>query len=380
MDSLKDKFISAIRENPSLLQYKWAELERRFKIPATGRPGDRARKWWRAYEKSLETAFVFSGPAFEPAVTGVPVDEPTPNGLKVKSVWEVQGKNGEVKVLKSYTAESIATQEFRETLIKDLQEFSPKVELKHDTSSREGHMLEIAIPDFHIGRIGIEQAREQFLAALQHLLTEAVYRYNVTRIVFPVGNDWLNTDNLDYATTRGTKQFDVSPWYETFRYGWRILVEAINLASEIAPVDVIVVQGNHDKSKMFYIGDVLMAYFANDFNVSVDNSFNPFKFYRFGNSLIMYEHGELKPSDYPLILADERKKDWAETKFREVHLGHFHKEMTLDEYRGVKVRFLPSLSSESLWEKEKGYNHTKQAQALLWSPENGLRTTFYYSV
>jgi hypothetical protein len=379
MEVLKNQFLTAIQADPSLLRYKWAELEKMFNIPSTRRPGDRARKWWRNLENSGKRMLTSEDIYTPEDSLGIPIEEPTPSGLKVKSVWQVQGKGGEVKTLKSYEATGNPFEESKALLLKDLEAFSPKVKLSHVEPIKDGHMLEIAIPDFHIGRLSIEESRELFLSALSEILVEAAVRYPISKIVFPVGNDWLNTDTLDYTTTRGTKQFDVNPWYETFRYGWQILAEGILIAANLAPVDVIVVQGNHDKARMFYIGDVLAAYFRNNDNVTVDNTVSSFKFTRFGQTLIMYEHGELKPSDYPLILADERKEDWAQTKYREVHLGHFHKEMTLDEYRGVKVRHLPSLSSENLWEKERGYNHLRQAQGLLWNADRGLRTTFYYN-
>lgn len=389
MDELKSRFLSAIQANPELLTYKWAELEKRFGIPSTGRPGDRARKWWRNFEKRSVEYPGIAGTSFEIKVPehmfkegdslGVPISEDVPSGLRVKSVWQVQGKGGEVKTLKSYEASGGAFEDSKKLLIEDMEAYSPVIKKYIRETEPGSYMLEIAIPDFHIGRVDMEEARKLFLESVQEIIDEVTKIYRLEKIVFPVGNDWLNTDTLDYTTTRGTKQFDVAPWYETFRYGWQILTEGILVASITAPVDVIIVQGNHDKARMFYIGDVLSAYFKNNENVTVDNTISSFKFCRYGQSLIMYEHGELKPADYPLILADERKKDWAETKFREVHLGHFHKEMTLDEYRGVKVRHLPSLSSENLWEKERGYNHLRQAQGLVWHKEKGLRNIFYLS-
>lgn len=127
----------------------------------------------------------------------------------------------------------------------------------------------------------------------------------------------------------------------------------------------------HGNSKMFYVGDVVDAWFHNNDNVIVNNNMHPFKFHHYGNNLIMYEHGELKTQDYPLIMATEVPRLFAETKYREVHCGHFHKEM-LNEFRGVKVRYLPSIAPNSQWEKKSGYKHLRAAQGLVWHQRDGL--------
>ena len=375
MEELKKQFISALVESPELLNYKWAELERRFGIPPTGREGDRARKWWKSFEKSLNGFSKFEEEE-------VRVDE-KPVGLKVKSVWQVQGKGGEIKTLYSYQPQAIDNQEFRDKLVEDLSKFSPIV--KQETGYLEettvNNLLEIAIPDFHIGRLSHEEASKLFFSAINYFIaTVKSSNIVVDKIVFPVGNDWLNSDNLDYATTKGTPQFDVSPWYETFRYGWQALATAASMLSQVAPVSIVVVPGNHDRSRMFYIGDVLAAYFKNSEKVSVDNRIDTYKTYRFGQNLIMYHHGDkIGARNYALILADEAGKDWGETKFREVHVGHFHKEMILDEQRGVKVRHLPSLAKENQYERSEGYRHIAQAQALVWNFSRGLTNILHYT-
>lgn len=134
----------------------------------------------------------------------------------------------------------------------------------------------------------------------------------------------------------------------------------------------------HGNSRMFYMGDVISAYFFNSERVEVFNEVGTFHKFVFGNNMVMYDHGEVKPQDYPLIMATEYPEDFSKTKFREVHTGHLHKEM-INEYRGIKVRFLPSLAKESDWEKLQ-YKHIRQAQALVWHKEHGLIDILQYNV
>lgn len=365
MEELKEKFLSALERDPSLLNIKWAELEKMFGIPSTGRPGDRARKWYKRYDKCE-----------------APVEDccEIPSGMKVTSLWQVQGKGGQVKWMRSLKPASGPSQEDRDQLVQDLAKFSPKrLKTAFKAKSGDKFMLELALPDFHIGRRDIKEAEKVFMTALEDLLTEATTNYQIDQILFPVGNDWLNTDTLRYTTTKGTDQFDVAPWSETFRYGWQILASAIDRCAEIAPVHVTVVQGNHDKGRMFYIGDVLSAYFRNDKNVTVDNEDAPFRFYRYGEVLLMFDHGQLRSRNYPLIMADERKDDWAKSTYREVHVGHIHQERVLNEDRGVKVRYLPSMVHENDYERREGYRHMRVAQGLVWSRNTGLKSILHYN-
>ena len=85
----------------------------------------------------------------------------------------------------------------------------------------------------------------------------------------------------------------------------------------------------------------------------------------------MYTHGNNeKAADMPLIMATEEPLLFANAKFREVHCGHLHKEM-VNEYRGIKVRFIPSICPADLWHKKMGYEAQRAAQAYIWSYKNG---------
>jgi len=62
---------------------------------------------------------------------------------------------------------------------------------------------------------------------------------------------------------------------------------------------------------------------------------------------------------------------FATTEFREAHCGHYHKEQ-VNEYRGVKVRFLPSICALDEWHKKMGYGSLRAAQAFIWNHDEGL--------
>lgn len=293
-----------------------------------------------------------------------------PEGFIPTKVWE-GGKDGALKFsyapAPKHCAETIEEQ--REQLIEDLKAFSPKVE-EYPRPEEQGILYEISLPDMHFGKGPIEDTITNFKKAVYDLINR-VEHMNVERILLPLGNDILNSEGLQRSTTRGTPQFDSDDWRETFRACWTTCVEVILALSKTAPVDILLIQGNHDFERSFYLGDVIAAYFHNNENVNVNNSFETRKYYQWGVNLIGFDHGELKQDQYPLLMATEKPMAFAQTKHHEWHLGHWHKEM-MNEFRGIKVRFVPSMCPADYWHKKMGYAAKRKGQAYKWSKKYGM--------
>jgi hypothetical protein len=253
-----------------------------------------------------------------------------------------------------------------------LESYSPKVEADYKPV-QDAVVYEISLPDIHYGKYTgqtLDEAEEEYMQTVKELLNKA-NGLNIERILLPIGNDGLNSEGYSRATTKGTPQQDSAEWQETFVGYCSLMVRAINFLALSAPVDVVVIQGNHDYERMFYAGEFLRAFFLNDERVSIDNNFDSRKYYKYGVNLIMFTHGDKeKPAEMPLIMATEQPILFAETKFREVHCGHKHKEM-VNEYRGIKVRFIPSICANDAWHKMMGYEAKRTGQAHIWSKERG---------
>jgi hypothetical protein len=263
-------------------------------------------------------------------------------------------------------------------------------------SIEDKNLLEISIFDLHIGKLAwggetfenydVKIARKRFLDSIQKLVQRAS-GFNFERILFPVGNDFFNSDTMENTTTKGTQQDEDLRWQKTFRVGVRLLVDAINMLRETGvPVDVLVIPGNHDFERSFYMGSYLEAWFKNDAAVNINNHASPRKYYRYGNTLLGLTHGsEEKEASLPLLMATdvESKPMWSDTKFHEWHLGHIHRKRTvkyeinksrpLNEDLGVTVRYLSSLTGTEEWHHKKGFvGSTKAADGFVWNHEFGL--------
>jgi hypothetical protein len=284
-------------------------------------------------------------------------------------------------------------------IIKELKEYSPKIQKinynKQDTK-RKPCLLEINIFDLHFGKLAwneetgvnydIKIAREVFFTCLFQLLEQSK-NYNIEKILFPVGNDFFNVDNKLNTTSAGTPQDEDTRWKKTFKLGRQLIIDAIEHLRQIAPVDVLIVPGNHDVERIFYLGDALECFYHKCDDVKIDNGAKVRKYYRYGKCLIGYTHGrDEKIYELPHIMASEEPILWANTKYREWHLGEIHhkkeiKWISTEEFKGVTVRFMRSLAGTDAWHYSKGYISALRAgEGFIWDKENGLICQFTASI
>lgn len=316
---------------------------------------------------------------------------------KISNYWSKLKSNGKFTssvfaTLKRLDSD-LASQ--KDILLKELKGNSPKCQFIY-SNNRDGNLAyEINIPDVHFGKMSwneesgedydLKIAEQRYKDAISELLSNVSHK-SIERFIFPIGNDMINIDNRRNETFAGTPQDSDSRFFKIVKTVKRILIQAIDALSTIAPVDVVVISGNHDTETMFMIGEMLDAYYHNNEKVNIDNSPKQRKYYKYGVTGFQYTHGnEEKHHELGLIFATEEPQLWASTKFRICKLGHFHKNkkteyVSVDEHQGFQVQILPSLSGSDAWHKSKGYMSKKQAKGFLYHKEKGQIGEFTYSV
>ena len=302
------------------------------------------------------------------------------NGISQSDVASVkfwQTVSGQQRFSVVTKGESMSVESIKQEIEEFAAVYSPKVEQKDHLkgwSTLNPIAYEISLPDIHYGKLhdlSLTQVEDQYMMVVQELVKKAS-GLDIERFVLPIGNDGMNSEGMRRTTTKGTPQEESAGWKDTFRGYWQLMTTAVDYLKEKAPVDIIVVSGNHDYERMFYAGDVLAGWYRNDANVTVDNTYSSRKYYEYGQNMLMFTHGDKeKPADMPLIMATENPEMFARTSHREVHCGHLHKEM-VNEYRGIKVRFVPSICPNDEWHKQMGYEAKRTGQAYIWNKFKGL--------
>lgn len=291
------------------------------------------------------------------------------------------------------------TQEIRyykiiDDLREDIKNYSFNfVPIKYNLKNT-GVLFEIAMPDIHLGRMTWheESGEDSDLKSQVARVEETIIgllgyakKFGVDRILLPIGNDFFNSDTILGTTTRGTPQQEDTRWQKTFRTGRQLAVRMIDWCRSVAPVDVLIVSGNHDETRTFYLGDALEAWYHHIPEVKIDNRACKRKYYSYGKILLGFSHGNNeKVRDLGQIMAVEEPERWASSNYREWHLGDKHHKIDIQHFTlevpGVTIRTLRSLSVPDAWSYNKGYiGNQSAAEAFMWDENKGLLAQFNYA-
>jgi len=304
------------------------------------------------------------------------------------NIWNVYSKQDGIQVLYSSKItvkpriNSISMQEIKEHFEQFNINYQSPVHIptKYDVN---GKMLELNIADLHLGKLAwvgdagesydYKIAKERFFYIINDVLTRTSH-YKFNKILFIWSNDFFHYDSTNITTTAGTRQDSDLRWQKLYKVGIEMLIEAIDLLSQHAPVETFYIGSNHDKMTSFYAINELYAWFRHNENIKINIEAQARKYVEFGNSLIGFTHGDSeKKNRIGKLMPIEAREAWGRTLYHEVHAAHFHSEQVVKEENGIIVRYISSPTSTDNWHYENGYvGAVKKAQSFIWDKECGL--------
>lgn len=245
--------------------------------------------------------------------------------------------------------------------------------------------IEISISDFHLAKKHIDGDNDPGSRALryfniaQSLIMKVRANYNIDTVILPISNDFFHTDNYQHQTTNGTPQDTIIDYAEEYELGFAVLVDTINMLRQNAnDVKVILVQGNHDRTKSFYLAHALDVYFKDQLDVDFDRAHTTIKGLTVGNTFIGWHHGNCKLDDLPLLFATHKdfSYQFGDANYREIHTGDKHHYMA-KEVKGVRIQQMPSLSGTDRWHLDNNFVHSvRAALALVYDRKLGKIAEF----
>ena len=258
---------------------------------------------------------------------------------------------------------------------------SKPIDLHSNKSTIERYLL-INIADLHLNKYSkdynIQIAMNRYNGALEHFINNT----NAENCILVIGEDFFNIDNITKTTTKGTPQDTEVDVYKMFEIGLTFSINVINyLSYNFNSVNVILVQGNHDKLLSYMLMKAIeQVEFTKD-NVYFDSSVSPRKYITIGDSLIGLGHLDNEnKKQKPFLMQNEVKEKYGKSKYNYFISGHFHN-YSVEEVGGIQYIRLPSLSGIDNWHDEQGFVcSTKGAIAFEFIKYGGMVKKIIYNI
>jgi hypothetical protein len=258
------------------------------------------------------------------------------------------------------------------------------------------NLLAMHLSDMHFGKrcwapesgnnYDLPIAEKTFQKGFDDLLNKSLrYAGGVDEIWFPMGNDFFHVNDWQSRTVNETRVESTDDRFpKVFAAGTESIVNAVKRLSEIAPVKVIWVPGNHDFHTSWHLGFLLTYAFRDVTHVKVDMSLRARKYHRYGVTVCGFCHGEkVKENKLSQLMNSEARHLLdSSVKFREWLLGHLHLSRetefrTEDSLPNLTIKRVPSLCGTDGWHDQMGFVDTyKMAEAHLYSKTDGPEARF----
>lgn len=304
------------------------------------------------------------------------------------NLWQVYSKEDKIQTLYSSKIVVKPRTEYCWN-VEDIQKlfdglktnYQNKINVLPQHYSDNGNMLVVPIADFHYNLIAdkfstgndynTEIAKECYYNTLNDIINR-IQNKKFEKVLFVVGNDFINADNINGSTTKGTPQDNNTLWFSAIKEATQLVINGVDILANIAPVDVVYVPSNHDLHSMFGIMQTVQAWYRNDKNVTVDGSPLFRKYYRFGNTLLNFAH-DMKVKDALELVTSEAKQHWSDCTHIISMLAHLHQDMEYAKQGYLEVRRLPTISGWSRWSNNSGYIQSERKnQTFIINKDKGI--------
>lgn len=229
------------------------------------------------------------------------------------------------------------------------------------------------------GDYDIDIAAKRVGASSLELLAKCE-QYRPERILVAFLGDLFHADNPGLTTTGGTPLAGSTDGrlQKMIEVGADTLLSIPEAAAAIAPVDGVVVNGNHDETLSWAFQRIMFERFRKDARVDVSRGYTGRQYVTYGRNLLGLAHGHKAKKKLPQLMAIERPDDWSRCPYREWHTGHLHHQAAemvrpIETLDGVVVRTAPSLSTPDDYHATNGWVGQREAmEAFIYDAAGGL--------
>jgi hypothetical protein len=267
----------------------------------------------------------------------------------------------------------------------------PETEKLHAPSdSRETAVAVVPTFDVHFGKQGLmgpdgsyydKETAQKRLMRITEDLVDDLTRYNIEKIILAFGSDFFHVDTDKGTTTQGTPQdLDGLP-QDIFVDGCDLMERHIETLRRVAPIEGIVIPGNHDR----VLSVALMKYFEALYRYAEDISINgdtiERQYLKYGQTLMGFDHGDgIRDNDILSLVMSEARELVSQTEETIFFTGHLHHEISKD-LNGAMAYQLGSISGDDRWHTRNAHvGARKQMSSFIIRKQRGMHARLNYPV
>lgn len=252
-----------------------------------------------------------------------------------------------------------------QTIVNIFNENIKPIKVSNQKSGKDN--LVVPLYDLHMGIMTFDLYREQ-IRQIKEVMSRG---YN--RIVFEQGGDLLHSDKINSSQTVKGTELDEVDMVQAIKDAKAMFDELMICALvNSKQVDVYAIGGNHDFDLSYMFMDALADRFP---DVTVHNTNKYRQTYQIDKVGIMLAHGDRFMKKLPMLFATEEPVIWSTSEYREIHYGHWHKEITNDDY-GVVTRQLGTPKLNDPYEKSNGFTMATHKLQLFEYGIDRLKATY----
>ena len=306
------------------------------------------------------------------------------------SVWEQGDKNKYAVKFRLKPRTDLATSDYIKAFVAAIERDIKPLEVESSEPNLElnpDRLMEFCPVELHMGKLSHrnETGEDYDLSiskrAFRSIIDRTVKKQREEkcgRCLVVIGSDFFNSES-DNMTTGKTPQQNDTRYKKLFEEGIALYTEALlTFKKEFNEVDVILCSGNHARAMEYFLYVSLSLYFRNDDVINFKRDYKDTQAYRFGNCAIFYNHGDANLARTIKSIPAEFYEIWGKTIYRELHLGHLHKEVTVDDDSGMITRRIGSPCATDAWHYQNRFvGATKKHQVFIWNKNTGLENIYY---
>jgi hypothetical protein len=239
----------------------------------------------------------------------------------------------------------------------------------------------LQIGDAHIGMLAhaaetgesfdLKIGERELCAAVAQLIDEMPA---CERAVINDLGDFTHYENMQGETEASGHKLDYDGRFpkmiKSYRRIMMFIVEKVLEKARV--VDVIINQGNHSRTNDLWMRELLDVAYGHTGRVNVLDNSSVFIAYRMGKTFVMTHHSDkCKPTQLAHVMATDFAKDWGETEFRYIDIGHIHHSMVSKEHPGVQVESWNILAAKDKYAHDGGWRSRQSITVVLRSKTYG---------